>query len=72
MNIYEKYARQIVHFFGDEWKSTTEEYQQGLYDLLRKFGDELIGSYYESKEPDEVPNLRDEIERIKERIIEKT
>ncbi|MHA2500110.1 MAG: hypothetical protein ACXAEL_11140 [Candidatus Hodarchaeales archaeon] len=71
MNIYEKYARQIVQLLGDEWKSRTEEYQQGLYDLLRKFGNELISSYYEPKEPDEAPDLRDEIARIKERIIEK-
>lgn len=71
MNIYEKYARQIVQFIGNEWKNTTEECQQGLYDLLRKFGNELISSNYEPKEPDKIPDLRDEIARIKERIKEK-
>ncbi|MHA2232610.1 MAG: hypothetical protein ACXAB4_08955 [Candidatus Hodarchaeales archaeon] len=68
MDIYEKYARQIVQLTGTEWDEATEERQQGLFDLLLRFHDEFRCVCSETKEPDKIPALREEIDRIQLRL----
>lgn len=68
MDIYEKYARQIAQLTGNEWDKATEECQQGLFDLLISFHNEIRCVCSETKEPDKIPDLRDEIDRIQLRL----